>query len=41
MFGDEEGGTGYVDVDVPMQDLRAIRRAILDLPSFYATHSAR
>ena len=33
------GGDGrpesYVDIDVPLQDHRAIRRAILDLPSFY------
>ncbi|WP_282696097.1 hypothetical protein [Streptomyces sp. CC208A] len=27
---------GYVDVDVPMQDHRAIRRAVLDLRQFYA-----
>ena len=26
----------YADVDVPKQDLRAIRRAILDLDTFYS-----
>jgi len=31
----EETPEGYVDVDVPMQDNRAIRRAILDLQFFY------
>ncbi len=34
-----EDGQGYVDVDVPLQDLRAIRRAILDVPAFYAALS--
>ena len=36
---DEDGdGDGYVDQgDVPKQDLRAIRRAILDLDSYYGT----
>lgn len=32
--GDEPGS--YIDIDVPMQDHRAIRRAILDLKQFYA-----
>lgn len=33
-----DGVEGFVDVDVPMQDHRAIRRAILDLSDFYAVH---
>ncbi|MFD8233030.1 hypothetical protein ACWC24_36705 [Streptomyces sp. NPDC001443] len=33
----DEGDEGYVDVDVPMQDHRAIRRAVLDLQQFYAS----
>lgn len=33
-FEDEDGGSVYFDVDVPTQDLRAIRRAILDLAVF-------
>ncbi|MEV7834561.1 hypothetical protein AB0P12_28625 [Streptomyces subrutilus] len=32
---DEEGVEAYADIDVPMQDHRAIRRAILDLQLFY------
>jgi hypothetical protein len=31
----EEGDEGHVGIDVPRQDLRAIRRAILDLDEFY------
>lgn len=34
--GDGEESESYVDIDVPMQDHRAIRRAILDLQLFYA-----
>ncbi|WP_454561901.1 hypothetical protein [Mycobacterium haemophilum] len=34
-FTDDDGETQYVDVDVPLQDLRAIRRAILDPQQFY------
>jgi hypothetical protein len=30
---------GYADVDVPMMDLRAIRRAVLDLDDFYSSYS--
>jgi hypothetical protein len=33
-FG-EEGEGGYADINVPRQDLRAIRRAILDVGEFY------
>lgn len=33
-FDGEDGTEGYVDVEVPTQDLRAIRRAILDLREF-------
>ncbi|MEU6828686.1 hypothetical protein ABZ894_08520 [Nocardia beijingensis] len=33
-----DGVESYVDVDVPMQDHRAIRRAILDLQDFYAAN---
>jgi hypothetical protein len=36
-FEGQEGATQYVDVDVPLQDLRAIRRAILDPDEFYAS----
>jgi len=39
-FDDEDGNTFYVDVTVPFQDHRAIRRAILDLPEFYASSAA-
>lgn len=34
-LGDDE--QGYIGLDVPVQDLRAIRRAVLDLTEFYAT----
>ncbi|MFI7049510.1 ORC-CDC6 family AAA ATPase [Streptosporangium sandarakinum] len=34
-FMDNDGRNVYVDVDVPFQDLRAIRRAILKLGEFY------
>ena len=36
-FEDEEGTPQYADVDVPLQDLRAIRRAVLDPDEFYAS----
>lgn len=36
--GDEEEGTGNGWVDVPSQDLRAIRRAILDLDRYDPSH---
>jgi hypothetical protein len=35
-FASEEEATQYVEIDVPLQDLRAIRRAILDPDEFYA-----
>jgi hypothetical protein len=35
-FTDDAGETQYFDVDVPLQDLRAIRRGVLDLEQFYA-----
>jgi hypothetical protein len=31
----EDGSDGYVDV--PLQDLRALRRAVLDLDEFFKT----
>jgi hypothetical protein len=34
-IGDEATGQGYIDV--PTQDLRAIRRAVLDLDEFSAS----
>lgn len=34
-IGGEGAETEYVNIDVPLQDLRAVRRAILDLPAFY------
>lgn len=34
VFEDEEGSDSFVRVDVPEQDLRAIRRAVLDLEEF-------
>jgi hypothetical protein len=37
--GDDSDGGGYVEV--PTQDLRAIRRSILDLDEFERTHPAR
>jgi hypothetical protein len=36
-FDDEDGSEGYIDVDVPAQGLRAIRRAILNLSDFVAS----
>ena len=36
-----EGEGGYNSIDVPKQDLRAIRRAILDLDTFSAEDSGR
>lgn len=33
-FEDEEGSTKFADIHVPEQDLRAIRRAVLDLDEF-------
>lgn len=39
-FEDGEGTTQYADVDVPLQDLRAIRRAELDPDEFYAKRVA-
>lgn len=38
---DEEGAEAYVDIDVPLQDHRAIRRAILDLQLFYQSAVGR
>ena len=40
LWEDSTEGDEYVDVDVPFQDLRAIRRAILDLGEFYAAGPA-
>ena len=31
-----DGAVDYADLEVPVQDLRAIRRAVLDLSEFYA-----
>jgi hypothetical protein len=36
-FEDDDGEPQYFNVDVPLQDLRAIRRGILDLEQFYAS----
>jgi hypothetical protein len=36
-----EGDGGYNSIDVPKQDLRAIRRAILDLDTFSTEDSGR
>lgn len=36
LFGDEENERTAGDVEVPFQDLRAIRRAVLNLEEFYA-----
>lgn len=38
-IGSESDDEGYADVDVPSQDLRAIRRAILDLDDFYSAQA--
>jgi hypothetical protein len=38
-FEDDDGEARYFNVDVPLQDLRAIRRGILDLKQFYASMS--
>jgi hypothetical protein len=35
LVGVEGAESEYVNIDVPLQDLRAVRRAILDLPAFY------
>jgi hypothetical protein len=35
-FDNPDGEPGYIDLDVPVQDLRAIRRAILDITEFDA-----
>jgi hypothetical protein len=35
-FDGDDGTIQHIDLDVPVQDLRAIRRAILDLQEFYA-----
>lgn len=35
-FEDDDGIQRYAEVDVPLQDLRAIRRAVLDPDEFYA-----
>ena len=40
-FDGLDGEQGYVDLDVPVQDLRAIRRAILDITEFKARHLPR
>ncbi|MFW5420992.1 hypothetical protein J0910_30705 [Nocardiopsis sp. CNT-189] len=37
-FDDLEEGNNYIDIDVPLQDHRAIRRAILDLDDFYRSN---
>jgi len=39
LFVDEADEERYVDIDVPLQVLRALRRAILDLSGFYAAGS--
>ncbi|WP_280361504.1 hypothetical protein [Nocardia wallacei] len=36
-FDDVDGSEGFIDIDVPVQDLRAIRRAILDIEEFTAS----
>ncbi len=38
-FGDDAESEEYVDLDVPLQDLRAIRRAILDLNEYQSSGS--
>lgn len=36
-FDREDGSEGHIEIDVPVQDLRAIRRAILDMNEFTAS----